>query len=481
MANHELLILLAIVNVYLLAIYVLKRKDLLDGERMSLMGPALMLKTQRGKKLIDRIARPKALWRKYGDVTIAFVVAFGVLMVAFVGWTTFLTVANPPQDTGVGAQHVLAIPGVNPWIPIGYGIVAFVLGIVIHEFAHGILARAHDIKVKSLGVLLLVIPVGAFMEPDEEELQDSHPRTRTRVFAAGAGTSIIVGLLFAGLYGFAFVPAAEPAAPGMGVTTVSPGSPADDLAVKPGMILNAVDGRTLETSEDFLEAFNRTEAGERVQVTIWSSGTFHDRNVTLADRYDYIFERCRADGTDRATCHDRVNASWMSRCQNLHGRTEASCRSQLEEGNISEPFLGVGVIGPEAFLGLHQPGLGLGDNLAFMLLPVQQLSPVKTPFANFFQIQGPLALLGTSGFWIVANTVYWLFWLNFLVGIFNALPLTILDGGHVFDEGVRKIVRTHDPEVTGERVERSVDLARKAVGIAVGGALIVQIAVIVIL
>lgn len=480
MANHELLIVLVLVNVYLLAIYALKRKGLLDGDRVSLMGPALMLKTQRGKALIDRIARPKELWKKYGDVTIVFVVGFGVLMVAFLAFGIYASF-GVPEGAEAGPREILAIPGVNPWIPVGYGILALALGIVFHEFAHGILARAHDLKVKSLGVLLLVIPIGAFMEPDEEELKSSHPRIKTRVFAAGAGTSIILGMIFGGVYAFGFIPAAEPAAPGMGVTTVAPDSPADGIGVESGMILSKVDGRTLETPRDFIETFNESEAGEQVQVTVWSSGTFYDRNVTLVDRYDYIFEQCRADGDDRATCHQQVNASWMARCQNLQGRTEASCRRQLEEGNVSEPFFGVGVVGPRAFLDLHQPGLGVRDNLAFLLLPVQQFSPVKSPFANFFEIQGPLGALGAPAFWISANTVYWLFWLNFLIGVFNALPLTILDGGHVFDEGVRKVVRTRDPEMPNDEVDERVALARKLAGGFIVAALVIQFAVPILL
>lgn len=53
-----------------------------------------------------------------------------------------------------------------------------------------------------------------------------------------------------------------------------------------------------------------------------------------------------------------------------------------------------------------------------------------------FEVTGPLSVLGETGFWIVANLLYWIFWLNIMVGIFNALPAIPLDGGYIFRDGL---------------------------------------------
>ena len=37
-------------------------------------------------------------------------------------------------------------------------------------------------------------------------------------------------------------------------------------------------------------------------------------------------------------------------------------------------------------------------------------------------------------FFGIANTLYWIFWIDFLLGIMNALPLSILDGGQFFKD-----------------------------------------------
>jgi membrane-associated protease RseP (regulator of RpoE activity) len=45
---------------------------------------------------------------------------------------------------------------------------------------------------------------------------------------------------------------------------------------------------------------------------------------------------------------------------------------------------------------------------------------------------GPLTGLGTDAFWVGANILYWLAWMNLLLGLSNALPLVPLDGGLLF-------------------------------------------------
>ncbi len=71
-------------------------------------------------------------------------------------------------------------------MPLGYGLIALVTVIVVHEFAHGILARAEGIRIKSIGVLLLAIIPGAFVEPDEEEVKKANRLSKLRIYAAGS-------------------------------------------------------------------------------------------------------------------------------------------------------------------------------------------------------------------------------------------------------------------------------------------------------
>ena len=157
----------------------LQHRKLLEPRNLSLAGPILMWRTGRGRNLIDRLARPKRFWRAFGDVSIVLVVAAMVGTTVLLLWEATLVQsaavrANPPSP-----DLLLGLPGINRLIPLGYGVFGLAVAIVLHEFCHGILARAVDVKVRSVGAIFLVVPIGAFVEPDEDEMRRLPPPQRS--------------------------------------------------------------------------------------------------------------------------------------------------------------------------------------------------------------------------------------------------------------------------------------------------------------
>ena len=93
-------------------------------------------------------------------------------------------------------QTYLLLPGINPVIPFVYGIVGIVVAVVVHEGMHGVVARRLKMAVKSTGVMfLLIIPIGAFVEIDEKQIQKAKFRDTGRIMAGGPGSNILVALL----------------------------------------------------------------------------------------------------------------------------------------------------------------------------------------------------------------------------------------------------------------------------------------------
>jgi len=45
-----------------------------------------------------------------------------------------------------------------------------------------------------------------------------------------------------------------------------------------------------------------------------------------------------------------------------------------------------------------------------------------------------------DGFWSLIHLLFWLGWINIMVGIFNALPMLPLDGGHIRREGLNRLL-----------------------------------------
>ena len=98
-------------------------------------------------------------------------------MLAFVG------ASLPPDVPPPTASELVTVYGINPMIPLWWGVIGFIVALVIHEFGHGLLARGHGMRIRSFG--LAVLPLGAFAEPEGEELFKAPRRERQRMFAAG--------------------------------------------------------------------------------------------------------------------------------------------------------------------------------------------------------------------------------------------------------------------------------------------------------
>jgi len=79
--------------------------------------------------------------------------------------------------TGAAVQAAVApaLPGIaikgSPFQIPWYGWLAFPILIFVHELSHGLLVKAQGLKLKATGLLMLgLIPLGAFVEPDEKEV-----------------------------------------------------------------------------------------------------------------------------------------------------------------------------------------------------------------------------------------------------------------------------------------------------------------------
>lgn len=93
------------------------------------------------------------------------------------------------------AGGTFLLPGVN--LPLFEGIVALVVIMLVHEGAHAVLARIGKIPVASSGIVLFgVIPIGAFVEPDESKLAKADDVRQSRVLVAGCTANLMASVLF---------------------------------------------------------------------------------------------------------------------------------------------------------------------------------------------------------------------------------------------------------------------------------------------
>ncbi|WP_251329096.1 site-2 protease family protein [Haloplanus pelagicus] len=239
-------------------------------DAIRLQGPIATIHTRRGRALLTRLARPKRFWRAYSNlgVGVALVIMAGMFLLLLFQAMTILR--NPPPPSAVNQpQNFLVVPGVNDFLPLAVApeiVFGLLLGLVVHEGGHGLLCRVEDIDIESMGVVFLaLIPVGAFVEPDEESQREADRGGRTRMFAAGVTNNfVLTAVAFALLFGP--VIGAVGIAPGVAVDGAYEGSPAATAGIANGDRITAVAGTAVETDGDMddalLAAENRTVSVE---------------------------------------------------------------------------------------------------------------------------------------------------------------------------------------------------------------------------
>jgi membrane-associated protease RseP (regulator of RpoE activity) len=297
--------------VWWLVITDLDRAGILKKHNMAAIGPIVMVRTFKGQKLLDWLARPKGFWRGITLLCMPVVVAsMAIMLVTLVGmdiWMLLRIEDLPPPGPANSPQNILAIPGLNQFIPFWWGWLALIIALIAHEFSHAILARVEGIKVNSLGLMLMPVPIGAFAEIDEEELfgtksegttsdiigpvetkapgegkRKASPRQFISILGAGVIANFIVALVAFFLL-FGPVLGAIAATDGVVVYDVADGSPASLAGIKPNMIITSVDG-TPVASVAQLDALMR--AGANGSVTV--SGLLGNKNVSYTVPLDGI-------------------------------------------------------------------------------------------------------------------------------------------------------------------------------------------------
>ena len=244
-----------------------------DKLKIEIHGPILMRRTTRMRGLIDRIAqRHKKFWKWTMNIGIVVAFFFMAVMLYFL-FTSLQSFFTAPQASLI--LPGVDLPGSQIFVPLGYGILALITVMFVHEFGHGIMARVEGISIKSIGVLMLAILPGAFVEPDEEEIKKSKRSSKLRIYAAGSVFNLMLAALtfiaFVCILNFA-VPAAFDA-DGIQINSVVPGSPAVGV-LKEGMVIESINGVPTSNLTNYQEELSNLKIGETV-VLVTDQGKFN--------------------------------------------------------------------------------------------------------------------------------------------------------------------------------------------------------------
>ena len=370
-----------------------------------------LIHTPFGLNFFDRIARTKAA-RVYSEFSTYLMPLITVLAIAlfFIGLTSMLS--NSAAREGVrdiGPQANLLIPGLNPLLPWTYGWVALVVTIVIHEAGHGIVARVYNAKVESTGlVLFLIFPIGAFVNIQREELEKTPLRRKCSILTAGPLNNMILAV--ASLIALYFVVSSLSPLPGADenssvmVGEVRSGSLAEELGITQGSTIQSIDGKEIISLSDVGQVLRSSE-GETINV-IWTNA---DGNV--------------------------FNKSG----QNVNGLLGVTINGTISPSDALDSYKGA----------FHDP-----RGYIRLLIP-PTLEGIPVPYSDSMAPKYESDLFGPY-FPVISNLLFWLWFINFNVGLFNALPIGPFDGGQLYGSLIENKLRSMGSKLNPSTVNSAI-------------------------
>ncbi|HOW14283.1 MAG: site-2 protease family protein [Methanosarcina sp.] len=550
---------LSIFLMYWFLISILDRRGILEKHNISTFGPLpiLMIRTTKGLKLLDILARPKRYWRVFANIGILMMFAGMAAMFLVVAisdlalYTSFLNNSVPEPGKYNSPRNILLIPGINEFIPFTWGVIALVVTLVVHEFSHAILCRVENIRVKSMGILYALVPVGGFAEPDDEQLfgkkeevkkelpltatieeieaweQKEREETklkemqngdtaskapektntapevtatrtqRARILAAGVMANFCVAFVALLLFFGPVLGAIAPLSDAM-IWNVNESSPAQLAGLQKDMVITQVDDTNITTGMDLLSYLETVEPGDSLRIHASKDDIVSIYELKVPSSPEECFSGvpvggivegspAEAAGIETGMTMIRINDTRMRSIASFVNFMEGTKPDQTVEvemlpsanytgeltengtavfnvqlashptegenggflgimyggnGTLDCPILGISILMPQSQFYLEAlkqiPSL-LAEPVGWILLfglPIygfagEGFRGFSGTIAQFYQPVGWAEPLGVGIFWI-ANSLLWIGWLNFYVGLFNCLPAVPLDGGHVF-------------------------------------------------
>ncbi|OPY50409.1 MAG: Peptidase family M50 [Methanosaeta sp. PtaU1.Bin060] len=465
------------------------------------LGPfplALFLRTTRGLALLDKLSRPKRLWRIVASAGVPLVILSMSYFLAIVLLIAYVMVREPPEPSSYNApRNILLIPGLNEYIPFVWGWIALLVTMVVHEFAHGILSRVEGVRVKSMGIVtFLIAPVAAFVEPDEEDLFGTKDKpaivgkaARIRILSAGVISNFLVAAVAMLLF---FGPVIGTISPVDRVISVDVqgGSPGQAAGFEAGMVLLNAGGVEIGSLDGL---FSSLKSGT-TDLKVLYNGQEQDlqlagvgmRGIMVASVFGGSpAENASLPAKSIITKIDDVQIGGLEGFRNYMNTTRPgqtiaiatadgrTYQVKLTSKSDGIGFIGIGISGNAVYAG----GVSFQEAPSRQFLQVLKAIPTSglqgftyllgLPFAGIsgftekgfpgfsgwltaiYEPTGWAEPLGLKFFWI-ANLLLWIGWINLYAGLFNCLPAVPLDGGHIFRDLVQmafeRVVSVRDAE-----------------------------------
>jgi membrane-associated protease RseP (regulator of RpoE activity) len=354
-------------------------------------------------------------------------------MIAMIWFLATFTYTYTKSEALVRAAKIPPILPLVPYLPqlfkvdflppfyFTYWIVIIAIVAITHEFAHGIIARLNNIKIKSTGFGFLGPFLAAFVEPDEKQMQKTSKFAQLSVLAAGTFANVLMTILFGIILILFFQASFSPS----GVYFNTYATNTIELSS-----ITAVNGLMIS---EYSKAANY-KSDELVKISSGNSSYFlpggllenyfkvNAKTIVVYENAPAI--RARLGGAIEYIGGVPITSPEILRLElgKYRPGDNITITTVQDDGSVDteitlanhdgKAYLGIGFINPER--------KGFSGIIYRLIIKIKDPSTYYTP--NF---DGDFA-------WFIYNLLWWMVMINFSVALVNMLPVGIFDGGRFF-------------------------------------------------
>jgi len=229
----------------------------LKDRGVEVAGFTLLWRTKKFMGVIDNLSKK---FGKFWDYFAKFGIIASLFGSIYILHFLFNKTLEMARTSELQPVATLVIPGVT--IPLWYGLIGIITLVIVHEFAHGIVARRENIPLKSVGAGVFIALPLAFVEPEEEEMKKASPWARIKVYGAGSTANFALGFITLLLL-MSFNPMIT--ADGIEIDRVQKEMPAYGVLEK-GMIIYEVNGIEFKNATEFSDIMSKFEPGDKITL-----------------------------------------------------------------------------------------------------------------------------------------------------------------------------------------------------------------------
>ncbi len=373
----------------------------------------------------DKILKPT----RYLVVGVGYILM--ITMIWMIGFAAYRYITSPIP------KQLQGMPPIAPLIPyfpklfgmesffpplyFTYFLVALAIVAVSHEFAHGVFARLHKIKVKTTGLAFFGPFFGAFVEPDEKQMQKAKKFPQLSVLAAGVFANVLMTIIFVLLLWCFFTYSFEPA----GVTFNTYSQSIVSIPAIASINGNSIDEFS-QVEEFYEEGLNKITVQNK---EFWIPNKSLEKALEENLEQVIVFDDTPAINADLRGVISKINENEIDSREELISTLKDFSPGEIvkietiQEGMIVNFEIELSDRNGNAFLGI-----------GFYEPPVKGFSGFLR--TQFYKIKDPFVYYVPS--WdgnfvqFIYDLLWWIVVINILVALFNMLPIALLDGGRFF-------------------------------------------------